>query len=220
MTDYSKSRVNMVNGQIHTFGVVSADILESFRSTPREEFLPKDKQPLAYADEDIIIDDAHFLLEPAVHAKMIQSVNPQEDDVALDIGVGTGYSSAILSPLVTTVVALEPCQGFLDKATRLWDEQGLCNIVGMKGSLAKGDPANAPFSLIILNGAVSEIPEGLVQQLSPEGRLITIVKKAGDVVGQVTLVQKTNNNNFTSYPLFDASSPYLSEYEPKLDFQF
>ena len=107
MTDFIQARKNMVDCQIHPSGIVDGWILESFQNIPRELFVPEKLQGIAYTDENIDIGQGRFLMEPIVHAKLLQAVAPDKSDVVLDIGVGTGYSSAILCPNVSTVVALE-----------------------------------------------------------------------------------------------------------------
>lgn len=220
MADFTQARTNMVDGQIHTNGVVSAAVLEAFQSIPREVFLPEDIQGMAYTDEDVPVGGGRFMMEPAVHARMLQEAAPGKEDVVLDIGCGTGYSSAILSPMVTTVVALEQDKKALEKAGRLWDGLDVRNIVGVHGKLTAGNPENEPFSLIIMNGAVSEIPENIVSQLTPEGRLITILRKPGEVMGRVTMVQNLGEGQFSSYNLFSAGCPYLPGFESAPQFNF
>lgn len=210
----------MVDGQIHTAGVVSAAILSAFETVPRERFVPEAMQNVAYSDEDLLISAGRYLMEPITHAKMVQAVLPRTDDVVLDIGGATGYSAAILSSLVTTVVALESNGDFLKRATRLWEEIGAVNVVPMPGDMFLGNEENAPFSLIFMNGAVCEIPRGIVAQLEKGGRLITIVKKPGAVMGDVTLVTHTGDGDYSSYSLFSAGCPYLPGFAPKQKFEF
>jgi protein-L-isoaspartate(D-aspartate) O-methyltransferase len=220
MFDFQAARTNMVDCQIHPSGISTSAILQAFGAIPREEFLPASVRGMAYADENIAIDKERFLLEPAIHARMIEALAPTKDDVVLDIGGSTGYSAAILSSLVQTVIAVEDKNRYIDDATQIWNRLGVCNVAAFKGPLPKGNPENAPFGLIFMNGAVSEIPETLVEQLSPRGRLITILRKPGEVLGRVTLVQSLGEKGFSSYTLFEAGCPYLPGFEPKPAFTF
>lgn len=219
-TDFAKARENMVDTQIHTAGIVMPEILDTFQAIPREKFVPKNIQGMAYADEDIPIGGGRYLLEPGVHARMIQAADPGPDDVVLDIGGGTGYNAAILSPLVTTVIALEEKAEYLERAAQLWEELEVTNAVGVQGRLSEGDPQNAPFSLIFMGGAVSEIPANIAAQLTPDGRLIAIVRPDGAPVGRVTIVRNLGEGRYSSYNLFDAATPYLPGFEPKPAFRF
>ncbi len=220
MSNFSQARTNMVDGQIHPSGVVNLDILNVFGKVPRELFVPEKLQNVAYTDEEMDIGQGRFLLEPKTHAKMIQAIEPTKSDVVLDIGVGSGYSSAILSPLVLTVIALENNKRQIDKAERLWKSLEICNVALMEGDLEGGVPQQAPYSLIIINGAVHHVPTAILGQLEVGGRLISVVRKNPQTTGQVTLFMKSEGGGISETALFDASAPYLKGFEPKSEFCF
>lgn len=220
MMNFAQARTHMVDSQIHTCGVVDPLILAAFGSTPREVFLPERLQGIAYQDRELELAQGRYLPDPAVHAKLLQAAEPKEADVALDIACGSGYTAAILSPLVSTVLALESHKKLLDKAVKLWDKMGFCNIVAIEGDLTAGAPAHQPFSLIILNGACAQFPHNLAAQLAPGGRLLTVVKPAGHVMGRAVIGYKTAAGHVSVQELFDAASPYLSGFEPQNTFSF
>lgn len=220
MINFYQARENMVNGQIETAGVTNLALLDSFGAVPREEFVPEAIQSISYRDEDIDIGHGRYLMSPIVHAKLLQAAQPQSHEVVLDVGCGSGYSSAILSPLVSTVVALDKDEDLLGEAGQCWKALGLCNIASLKGDLRKGAPDGAPFDLIIVNGAVSEIPQILVDQLSDTGRLMTVLKLSGRVMGQAVMVRKNSDGAPSVVPLFDASASYLPEFMPSVTFRF
>ena len=85
MLDYIQARTNMLDSQIHTSGVVNPDILEAFQNIPREMFVPEAMRGVAYNDEDITLGHGRYLLEPVVHARMLQALDPKKDDVVLDV---------------------------------------------------------------------------------------------------------------------------------------
>ncbi len=220
MTDFSVARTNMVDCQIQTAGVAHADILAAFSNVPRELFVPKASQKIAYMDEDLVIGDGRFLMEPITHARMLQAASPQKDDVVLDISNTNGYSAAILSTLVTTIVCIEEKKKGLDQNLSILADIDVCNVAGFKGDLVKGCPEHAPYDLIFMGGSVTELPTELIKQLGPNGRLITIVKPDGEMMGQVTLVQSLGEKGFSSYTLFEAACPYLPGFEPRDSFTF
>ena len=220
MPDFIAARKNMVDCQIHTSGIVMPGLLEAFESIPREKFAPESLKKIAYTDGDLPVGEGRFLLSPTTHARMIQAAKPEAGDVVLDIGGATGYSAAIISSLVTTVVALEENKKFLKQVDVLCQELNICNVVTLEGTLSKGGPDNAPYDLIFMNGATTEIPQKLVAQLAPQGRLITIIKQPGTVLGQVTIVQSLGENRFSSYSLFEAGAAYLPGFEPLPAFTF
>lgn len=220
MFNFRQARENMVDCQIHTAGIIVPGILEAFQNTPREMFVPKNYQEVAYSDQDLPIGKGRFLLDPITHARMVQAANLKASDIVLDIGCGTGYSSAILSPMVTTIVALEEDTGYLEKATSLWQQLSLCNIAGVQGRLSEGYPASAPYSVIFINGAVAEIPDRIAGQLAPGGRMITILRDPGTVMGKAVMVESLDGKRTSSTPLFDAGFAWLPGFEPKPAFHF
>ncbi len=217
---YAAARQSMIDSQIHPMGVISEPLLEAFGEVPREEFVSDGQDGICYADEDLEISEDRYLMEPSVLARLIQAADPKKDDVALTIGSGIGYNAAILSHLVSTVVALEEDQGLIDKAQASWDKLTYCNIAGIKGALTSGAPNNAPYDIIVINGAVCEIPIALKNQLSVGGRLVALVKSAGQSVARATLIQQTKEDAFSERVLFDAGTPYLKGFEPKKEFVF
>jgi protein-L-isoaspartate(D-aspartate) O-methyltransferase len=219
MSDFSSARKHMVDSQIHTAGVIDPAILEAFEAVPREKFVPKNLKAIAYIDEDLAISGQQGLLAPVTHARMIQALKPAATDVVLDIGGTTGYSAALFSRFVQTVIALEEQEPLLKQANAVWQELGACNVVGIQGQLTRGCPKYAPFNIIFMNGCATEVPNALADQLADGGRMALIVKKPGQVMGQVTLVRKTGNN-ISAHVLFEAGGLYLPGFEPIPSFTF
>ena len=218
--DFNKARKNMVDSQIHTVGVASRAVLDAFSNVPREIFVPEKLKPLAYSDVSLTIAKGRYLIEPAVYAKIIQAAHIRPDDIVMDIGVGSGYSSALLSTMVTTVVALDDNKKYLERASRLWDRLGACNVVPIQGDITKGMAEHAPYSLILINGAVAEIPEIIIDQLDMNGRLLAVVKGKDSSIGRVVMVKKTGEGKYSQAELFDAVMPYISGFEPEENFKF
>ncbi len=220
MVDYLQTRINMVDGQIHPNGVVDQRILDSFQTVPRELFVPERLRGVSYTDDDLDIGQGRYLLDPTTHAKMIQAVLPRETDVVLDIGVGAGYSCAILSPMVTTIIALEHNKRQMDKATKLWDKLDCCNVALIEGKLEDGVPEQAPYSLIFINGAVSSVPVSIIDQLDINGRLVTVLRENSQSCGRAVMFMKSKDGSVSSKVLFDANVSFLSSFKPKRAFEF
>ncbi len=213
-------RANMVDGQIHTNGVVNEGLLEAFLTVPRESFVPERLQDVAHTDESVDIGQGRYLIAPMVHAKMLQEAGLHSDDVVLDIGTGYGYSSAILSSLVTTVISIENNKRHCEKAKRLWSSLDLCNIVLVENDLPDGDAEHAPYSLIVINGAVNEVPQNLLDQLDNGGRLVAIVQEQGAASGRAVLFLKDESGDVSSRTLFDANIPALDAFAAESAFVF
>lgn len=214
------ARTNMVDSQIYTAGVVSSPVLESFRTVPREMFVPESLRDVAYVDEDLDLGQGRFLMEPVVLARMIHEASVRDSDIVLNIGDSTGYSSAILSTLASTVVTVETAPGMLDRARRVWVENDYCNIAMISGDLTEGAPEHAPYSLIFMNGSVAEIPDIFLAQLSLHGRLVTVWKPAGAKIGTAIMIERIGDGKYATRKLFDAFTPYITGFEPRSEFTF
>lgn len=218
--NFDAARQNMVDSQIYTMGVIDQPVLDAYRTIPRERFVLPGQEGIAYCDEDLPLGGGRFLMEPLVHARMVQAAKPRPDDVVLDIGTGTGYSAAIFSSLVTTVVATESHAALLKQAEAAWNSLSLCNIAGFESALDKGAPENAPYSLVFLGGSVAFVPERVLAQVAIGGRLITVLTEEGSKVGKATLIERMGQDQYSSRTLFDAATPYLPGLEPRRQFVF
>lgn len=221
MTDFAKNRENMIKGQLLPGGVTDQAVIKSFSSLPREIFVLEKMQKIAYLDESIPLGQGRHLIAPLAHALLLQHARPDLDDVVLDIGSASGYSSAILSPLVTTIIALEHNKRQMDKASRIWEKMELCNIAQIEEVyLGLGHAEKASYSLIIINGSVSFVPENILEQLAPKGRLVCFKRGVDAVVGHAMLYYKGQNGSVSCKKLFDAAVPHLGDFNLKKSFSF
>ena len=172
--DYAKARVNMVDCQIRTSDVTDASIISAFMQVPRELFVPDHLKPLAYLDEDLDIGHDRYLAAPAQLARLIQGAQAGPDDIVLDVGCATGYSSAILSHVCSFAVALESNGPFATQAAEHLSTLECDNAVVVEGDLEAGYASEGPFDVILVAGAVETIPESLLGQLREGGRLVSV----------------------------------------------
>lgn len=178
MTDFAQSRINMVKSQVRPSEVTDRRILNALLNLPRERFVPASKRPLAYVDEDIRLDDddhPRWLMEPMHFARLVQLAEIGPKDLVLDVGCGTGYSTAVLGRLADSVVGLESSKSLGRTAETLMIELGIDNVAIVEGELTKGYPSQGPYDVIILEGAVEQIPDELFGQLRNGGRLVAPV---------------------------------------------
>ena len=218
MVDFAAARSNMVESQIRTNKVTDPHLLDAFETTPRERFVPEPLRGIAYVDQDVALGGERFVMEPMVLAKLLQAARPGPGDVALDLGCGSGYATAILSRLVATVVALEVDAALAAAANQTLDELEIDNAVVVEGRLADGYPKQAPYNVILLNGAVSEVPLAIADQLAEGGRLVTVVS-VGAGLGRATLMRR-DSGVISSRILCDASVPVLPGFEAAPGFVF
>jgi len=178
--DFSELRVKMVDGQVRTTDVTDAALLDAMLAVPREAFVSAALQPLAYIDEDIRISDgadgsgARYLMEPSPLAKLLQLAEIGAGDSVLDVGCGTGYSTALLSRLAKSVVALESDAALAEAAKAALSAQGCDNTSVVTGPLPQGHAAKAPYNVILIGGSVEEVPAALLGQLAEGGRLVAV----------------------------------------------
>ena len=172
--DFAAARTKMVDNQIRTTDVTSHEILRAFLSVPRERFVPESRQPLAYIDEDIPLGGGRYLMEPSPFAKLLQLAQVSPGDVVLDVGCGTGYSSAVLSHLGGSVVALEQDADLANQASETLDSLGIVSCAVVTGPLLQGVPNEAPFDVIVFQGSVGEVPATFFDQLKDRGRLVVV----------------------------------------------
>ena len=173
--DFAVARRMMVDGQVLTRDVFDPDLLAAMLEVPRERFVPPAQAALAYLDRNLPLtaDGSRCLLKPMVLARLLQAADITATDHVLDVGCGTGYSSALLARLAGSVVALEEDKDLATFARRVLRELA-SQVEVVEGLLKTGWPAAGPYDAIVLNGAAEIIPKPLFAQLKDGGRLVGI----------------------------------------------
>ncbi len=215
--DFQELRVKMVDGQVRTTDVTDAALLAALLDIPREEFVPADRRALAYVDEDIGIAGGRFLMRASPFAKLVQLADIRDGDLVLDVGCGTGYSTAVLARLAGFVVALESDGELAAEAGRLLAANGCDNFSVVEGPLAAGHAAQAPYDVIIIEGAVDEVSPQLMAQLKDGGRLVVVVGQGNS--GRATIWIK-EAGLVSSRIVFDAAVPLLDAFRREPAFVF
>lgn len=218
MVDFSTARLNMVESQIRTNKVTDARILDALETIPREAYVPEERRGICYVDEDLAIGGGRYLMEPMVLARLLQEARIGSQDVVLDVGCTTGYSCAVLARLAATVVGVECDAALAEEANRILSAQGIDNAVVIQDPLGDGYPKQAPYNVIVLEGAVVKVPETIRDQLADGGRLVAVIRE-GEGMGRATLMQRSGEV-VSSRILFDAATPYLPGFEREERFVF
>ena len=216
--DYAAARYKMVQNQIRTNRVTDPLIIAAMSELPREQFVPGPLRGIAYVDEDVPLHGSRYLIKPLVTALLLQAAEIDADDTALEVGCGTGYSSAIIAGLASTVVALESDPDLAARAAGTLAELGLNTASVVVGPLREGWPAQAPYDVIVFGGAVSSIPAATIEQLAEGGRMVAIIA-ADKGIGCGTLFLRLGGT-VSRRPLFDASIPLLPDFAPEPTFRF
>ena len=210
MLGFSTARQKMVDGQVRPSDVTDIRILDAMLAVPREAFVPANQRALAYLDLDLDVSDGasvkRYLIKPVVTAKMLQAAEIKEGDNVLVVGCATGYAAAIMAKLAGQVTATESDPSLAAKASDVLAGLGLANITVRMAAAAEGDPANAPYDAIVINGATEIVPDRLYGQLKEGGRLVGVF--AATQPPRATIVTRSHDD-FGNRALFDAAVPVL-----------
>ncbi len=206
----------MVDGQLRPNRVNDRRILDAMRSLPRETFVPANLSALAYIDDNVRLGGGRVLLKPLVLARLLQLARPRAGEAALLVGCGSGYGAAVLAYCGVQVTALEEDPALLALARRANLDAAAITLV--EGRLADGVPGAAPFDLVVIEGAVREIPAAIGRQVSANGRLVTILAPQGSA--GVAVLAEPSVGGLRAQAEFDASAPLLPGLAPPPGFTF
>lgn len=215
--DFSVARRNMVDNQLRPNKITSLPLIQALLDIPRERFVPDAARGVAYVDDDVPLGGGRWLLEPMLFARLAQAAEIKPSDVVLDVGAVSGYGAAVLSKLAATVVALEEDAALAKALAANIDALAIDNVAAIEGRLAAGCAKQAPFDVILLEGAAHEIPAALADQLAEGGRLVGVIDKGG--AGQAILMTR-RHGVLSRRVLFDAATPLLPGFAPQPTFVF
>ncbi len=175
MRDQTAARQRMVESQIAARGVRHARVLQAMREVPRDAFVPEDLAEFAYEDTALPIEAGQTISQPYIVAQMLAAADPSPEARALEIGAGSGYAAAVLSRLVREVYTVERHPELARLAGERLRRLGYGNATVRQGDGSRGWREHAPYDLILVTAAAPEVPESLLEQLAPGGRLIAPV---------------------------------------------
>lgn len=206
--DFERARQHMVDSQIRPHDVTDLAIQDAFLTTPREAFLPSALKANAYVEREIEYAPGRSLVAPRDHAKLLEAADIRSDHLILDIAVGRGYSTAILSKIAEMVVALEEGDEAVAKAEETLSALGIDNAAIVAGNLVDGAAKQGPFDRIIIASAVEMVPEALLARLKEGGILSTIIVENG--VGRGVIFTRSGDV-YSRRDIFDASARNITE---------
>lgn len=192
--DSRTARRAMIDSQLRTSGVNEEFALARMLAVPREDFLPADKGPQAYIDRAVALGDGGHLAAPLFYGKLLLEAAPTRADRVLVVEGGTGYLAELLRPLVAEIAVISAADA------------------------AAGKPApGAPFSLIVIDGAVEQVPDALAAQLGDDGRIA-----AGLVLRQVTRLGSGRkiDGRVVLRPIEDLGIPVLHAFDAPKGWSF
>jgi protein-L-isoaspartate(D-aspartate) O-methyltransferase len=214
MSGFAIARQKMVDGQVRPSDVTDIRIIDAMLAVPREAFVPLGQRAMAYLDIDLDVSgpsetglsEKRYLIKPVVTAKMLQAAEIRDADNVLVVGCATGYAAAIVAKLAARVTATEGDASLAAKAKDVLAGLGFANVTVRAAAAAEGDAANAPYDVIMLNGATEVAPAGLYRQLKDGGRLVGVFAMMQPQ--RATLVTHSHGD-FGTRALFDVAVPVL-----------
>ncbi|MEZ6116285.1 MAG: protein-L-isoaspartate(D-aspartate) O-methyltransferase [Pirellulaceae bacterium] len=169
---FEELRNRLVDEEILTAGIKDQRVVESIRKTPRHDFVPRRLRNFAYYDMALPIGDQQTISSPFIVAYMTECLEPQPEDKVLEIGTGSGYQAAVLSPLVKEVYTIEIVPSLGQRARGVLRQLGYANVSTKIGDGFLGWAEHAPFDKIIVTCSPESVPKPLVEQLKEGGRLV------------------------------------------------
>jgi len=198
--DYAIARAAMVD-EVRTYAtlardtgeeVLNEDVMQVMGTVERHEFVPTRQKPFAYENRPLPIAYGQTISQPYIVAIMTDLIEPDRDDIVLEIGTGSGYQAAILSKLVDHVYSIEIIEALADEASARLARLRYDNVTTKLGDGYYGWEEHAPFDAIVVTAAASHVPPPLVRQLRPGGRMIIPV--GGQfMTQQLLLLEKTDD---------------------------
>jgi protein-L-isoaspartate(D-aspartate) O-methyltransferase len=215
MLDSVQQRANMVATQLRTNDVHDPRLIKAVLEVAREDFAPEALKHLAYMDGCIPLTHRRVLLDARSFGKLAQLAAINPEDVVLDVGCGTGYSTAVFAKLASRVIGLEEDPALLAMARDALADVKNAELSG--GRLSDGLSARAPFDVIFVNGAVERRPDALLAQLAEDGRLVCVFKDGAAGHGQIYV---KHDGAIGERSAFDAQLPVLLGFEKVMSFIF
>lgn len=196
-----QARFNMVEQQIRPWDVLDTDVLDLLMAVRREEFVPEAYRPLALSEAEIPLPGGQAMLRPMMEGRILQALQVKKDDQVLEIGAGSGYFAALLAAQGAWVRSIEIDPQLARLAHANLERYGVSNVIVEEGDGAQGWAKNGPYDVIAVSGSVPVVPQALLDQLAPGGRLFVVV---GEIpVMEARLVTRLADGQFQTVNLFE-----------------
>ncbi len=196
-----QARFNMIEQQIRTWEVLDPAVLELLFEVKREEFVPPEHRPLAFADLEVPLGHGEAMMQPKVEARILQELAVQPHEAVYEVGTGSGYLTALLARRSRHVTSAEIHPDFTARAGASLAAAGIANVTLLEGDSARAPLSELPFDVIVLTGSTPVIAQAFLDRLKPGGRLFAVV---GDLpVMKAVLVRQPVAGSFQHTELFE-----------------
>jgi len=213
-----QARFNMIEQQIRPWEVLDQAVLQLLAVVKREDFVPPAYRALAFVDTEVPLPEGQCMLAPKVEARLLQELKVQRHESVLEVGTGSGFMAALLSHRAREVITLDNRAPLVRMASENLRRAGLTNVQVREADGRQGLPAAGPFDAIMLSGSVASVPEALLAQLKPGGRLITI--EGAEPIMQAVLYTAQPGGAHAKSVLFDTVAPRLDGFAEPTRFHF
>jgi protein-L-isoaspartate(D-aspartate) O-methyltransferase len=193
VTGHERAREEMVRRQLRARGILDDRVLAAMAAVPREKFVAPGWEPDAYSDQPLPIGGGQTISQPYVVARMAELAEIQPGDRVLDVGVGSGYQTAVLAVLAGQVAGVEIRRELAIEAEARLADLGLEAVIRI-GDGGYGWPEKAPFDAILVAAAATRVPAPLLAQLADRGRLVL---PEGDSWKQELVRYRRRGDDFT-----------------------
>ncbi len=213
-----QARFNMIEQQIRPWDVLDSSVLSLLAMVKREDFVPAAYRSMAFMDLEVPLPDGQFMLAPKVEARLLQALNVHKHEKVLEIGAGSGFMAALLAHKAQRVVSIEIRPELAALATQNLRRAGITNADVRQADGTLGCAQDTPFDAILLSGSVASVPDKLLSQLKPGGRLVAIVGQ--EPMMCAVLVSQDASGAWQTKKLFDIVAPRLDGFAEPTRFQF
>ncbi len=216
--NFEQARTNMVENQVRPWEVLDGRVLDVIGRVRREDFVAPEHRQLAFADVCLPLGHGEVMMKPVVEGRVLQALALQSTDHVLEIGTGSGYLTACLATLAAQLTSVDIHADFTAAAAQRLRDAGIVNV-----SLVTGEAVNAwqpeqTFDVLVVTGAVAEIPARWLAWLKPSGRLLVVHGQSP--VQRAALVTREGDERFREEALFETDLPYLIHAAPASRFIF
>ncbi len=217
-----QARFNMIEQQIRPWDVLDPNVLSLLAVVKREDFVPPAYHSMAFFDTEVPLPasagERQCMLAPKVEARLLQELNVRRHERVLEIGAGSGYMAALLAHRARQVVTMELDPALAKFASENLRRAAVSNVSVVEGDGSRRLPTAGPFDVILLSGSVAAVPQSLLDQLAPGGRLAAIVGHEPAMTAM--LVTRVGDQEFKSVNLFETVAQRLSGFEEPSRFHF
>lgn len=212
-----QARFNMIEQQIRTWDVLDTTLLELLAVVKREDFVPPAYRSMAFMDLEIPLPGGQSMFSPKLEARLVQDLDVHKHETVLEVGTGSGYMAALLAHKAQRVITLEIRPELAQFARDNIRRAGIANVEVVQADGSQGHAAQGPYDAILLSGSVAQVPQELLAQLKPGGRLVAIVGNE-PVMTAVRITQ--DGGRLATQPLFDTVAPRLVGFAEAPRFHF